>query len=70
MSNANFIDYGFYRKPFAGNFLAAKAEFNLDMAKSIMVGDWWSNIVVANAAEVWDIYLLIAKNHNQEKNAR
>jgi len=53
----NFREIGFFRKPFPGNFLIAKSDFNINLEKSIMVGDSWSDVVAANAAGVRNVYL-------------
>ena len=57
-AETEFRKYGFTRKPFPGNFLAARADFNLDLKNSIMVGDRLSDIVAATAAGVRNAYLL------------
>ncbi|BCX80020.1 D-glycero-beta-D-manno-heptose 1,7-bisphosphate 7-phosphatase [Campylobacter sp. 19-13652] len=46
------------RKPAAGMLLAAQNELNIDMAKSVMIGDKQSDIVAATAAGVGRAYLL------------
>ena len=53
---------GFYRKPFAGLFIKAASEQNLDLGSSIMIGDRLSDVVAAHAAGVGKRFLLTKSN--------
>lgn len=66
----NFREFGFTRKPFPGSFLAAKAEFNLDLENSIMVCDRWGDMVAATAAGIRNAYLLGQNTQIQDEHCK
>lgn len=54
------------RKPKPGLFLMAKGLFDIDLGKSIMVGDSYRDLIAANSAGVYKkVYLTRSKDKNQ-----
>ena len=51
------------RKPAPGMLLRAAAEYDLDLARSVMVGDRCSDLLAGNAAGVRDLFLI---GHTEE----
>lgn len=56
------------RKPKAGMFIEAQKSLNIDMDKSVMIGDKWSDIQAASLAGVKKCYLINASKDELDNN--
>jgi D-glycero-D-manno-heptose 1,7-bisphosphate phosphatase len=56
------------RKPKIGLFLKAKKKFNLDLKKSIFIGDRWKDMIAGNKARCKNIF--IDRNYSETKSKK